>query len=203
MAASTKEKESVVYVPTNPSGTKRRYIPGKLRPSDDDILREMDIPAVEATRSYRKWLTLSDGEKLMYNQEYIKGDPEQDWLLRKNIWRRMRYRRENQQKVREMQEDEYKVELGMDEAISHQVQSVVDAAVAAAAAAHDESYNFDAVAVAALDHAGGVVGTTSTGVNDPLVSSALDAAAQLAASVLNPDPLGVGMDGGEGIVEDV
>jgi hypothetical protein len=34
-----------------------------------------------------------------YNQKYIKGREGHDWLLRKNIWRRMRYRRENKQLV--------------------------------------------------------------------------------------------------------
>ena len=172
------ESLEAVYVPTNPSGTKRRFIPGKLRPTDDDVMKEMDIPAVEATRSYRKWLSLPEGEKMTYNQEYVKGNPEHDWLLRKNIWRRMRYRRENQQKIREMQgEDVVKDDMGMDEAMTSQVQSVVDAAVAAAAAAHAESYaaSFDPVAVAALD---------AGAVNDPLVTSALDAAAQLAAAVI-------------------
>jgi hypothetical protein len=165
------------YVTTNPSGTKRRFIPGKLRPTDMDIQEEMDIPAVEATRSYRKWQSLADGQTMKYNQEYTKGDPEHDWLLRKNIWRRMRYRRENQQRVREMQCeelcDELREGIDMDEAMTSQVQSVVDAAVAAAAAVHGDA-SFDAVAVAALD----------AGVNDPLVSSALDAAAQLAAAVI-------------------
>ena len=173
----TASLESVLHLNTNPSGTKRRFIPGKLRPDDNEIKMEMDIPAVEATRSYRKWLSLAEGEKMTYNQEYVKGDPEADWLLRKNIWRRMRYRRENVQKVREMQGDVMKESIGMDEAISSQVQSVVDAAVAAAAAAHAESSDtsFDAMAVADLD---------AGGVNDPLVSSALDAAAQLAAAVM-------------------
>ncbi|KAL3771326.1 hypothetical protein ACHAWO_005392 [Cyclotella atomus] len=199
-------------ISTNPSGTKRRYIPGKLRPSDHEILSEMDVSAVESTRSYRKWLSLADGETLSYNQDYIKGDPEQDWLLRKNIWRRMRYRRENAQKVKEMQREELQQhqlldgesdvnELGttMDEATSLQVQSVVDAAVAAAAAAHAESYAdcFDAVAVAALDagtvsRVGGDVGEENGGEGEEGIISALDAAAQLAASVLNPG--GVGLD---------
>eukprot|EP00804_Cyclotella_cryptica_P009265 CCRYP_016761-RA/>CCRYP_016761-RA protein AED:0.28 eAED:0.28 QI:130/0/0.5/1/0/0/2/0/330 len=162
------ESSEAAYVSTNPSGTKRRYIPGKLRPADHEIRMEMDIPAVEATRSYRKWLTLANGEKMTYNQVYVKGDPEQDWLLRKNIWRRMRYRRENQQKVRELQSDE------LNEAHeSAMVQSVVDAAVAAAASV--AAVSFDAAAVAALD---------ADTVNDPLVSSALDAAAQLAAAVI-------------------
>lgn len=169
------ESLEAVYIPTNPSGTKRRYIPGKLRPTDYEIRMEMDIPAVEATRSYRKWMTLADGEKMTYNQVYVKGDPEQDWLLRKNIWRRMRYRRENQQKVRELHSDDLKEahESAMDDAMTSQVQSVVDAAVAAAASV--AAVSFDAAAVAALD---------ADTVNDPLVSSALDAAAQLAAAVI-------------------
>jgi hypothetical protein len=205
---------------TNPSGTKKRHVPGKLRPSDHEILSEMDIPAVEATRSYRKWLSLSDGQTMQYNQEYVKGEPEQDWLLRKNIWRRMRYRRENLQKIRVMQqhhqqEQENQVEEGNDGIIKEnddndslelmdeegtttlqEVQSVVDAAVAAAAAAHVESYatSFDAVAVAALDYVG-VGGNDGSGDADgggETIMSALDAAAQLAASVLNP--VGVGLN---------
>lgn len=34
-----------------------------------------------------------------YNQKYTKGREGDDWLLRKNIWRRMRYRRENKKMV--------------------------------------------------------------------------------------------------------
>ena len=117
---------------------------------------------------------------MTYNQEYTKGEPEHDWLLKKNIWRRMRYRRENQQKVRELQSDELKEarETAMDEAMTSQVQSVVDAAMAAAASVAEDAMNFDAAAVAALD------AQAVHDVNDPLVSSALDAAAQLAAAVL-------------------
>ena len=59
----------------------------------------MDVVAVEATRSYRKWQTLQDGEEFLYNQKYTKGKDGHDWLLRKNIWRRMRYRRENKKMV--------------------------------------------------------------------------------------------------------
>ena len=59
----------------------------------------MDVAAVEATRSYRTWQALEDGKEFIYNQKYIKGKKSHDWLLRKNIWRRMRYRRENKKMV--------------------------------------------------------------------------------------------------------
>mmetsp|Transcript_27898 Transcript_27898/g.43858 ORF Transcript_27898/g.43858 Transcript_27898/m.43858 type:complete len:314 (+) Transcript_27898:121-1062(+) len=92
--------------PSNPSGTKPRRVAGTIQPTDQDILQEMDVPAVEATRSYKKWLALPDGEKFVYNQTYEKGKKDHDWLLRKNIWRRMRYRRENKAKVERMRQTE-------------------------------------------------------------------------------------------------
>jgi hypothetical protein len=67
--------------------------------SDGQISKEMDVAAVEATRSYRAWSELSDGDEFVYNQKYTKGKDGHDWLLRKNIWRRMRYRRENKKLV--------------------------------------------------------------------------------------------------------
>ncbi len=51
------------------------------------------------TRSYRRWLVLPDGTSFTYNQTYIRGRDGHDWLLRKNIWKRMRYQRENCAKV--------------------------------------------------------------------------------------------------------
>jgi hypothetical protein len=66
---------------------------------DDQLVKEMDVAAVEATRSYRSWLAIEEGKEFVYNQKYIKGKPTHDWLLRKNIWRRMRYRRENKRMV--------------------------------------------------------------------------------------------------------
>ena len=68
-------------------------------PSSDSSEREMDVAAVEATRSYKKWLTLQPGEEFVYNQTYVKGKEGHEWLLKKNIWRRMRYRRMNKQMV--------------------------------------------------------------------------------------------------------
>jgi hypothetical protein len=50
------------------------------------------------TRSYRRWSVLPDGTSFTHNQTYVRGRDGHDWLLRKNIWRRMRYRRENRAK---------------------------------------------------------------------------------------------------------
>lgn len=103
---SKEEQEENVHLPplppSNPSGTMPRRVAGTIQPSDQEILDEMDVPAVEATRSYKKWEALPDGEKFVYNQTYEKGQKDHDWLLRKNIWRRMRYRRENKAKVERM-----------------------------------------------------------------------------------------------------
>lgn len=70
--------------------------------SDEAIKEEMDVHAVEATRSYKSWLALPNGAVFLYNQKYIKGQECHDWLLKKNIWRRMRYRRENKKMVEQM-----------------------------------------------------------------------------------------------------
>jgi hypothetical protein len=72
--------------------------------SDSQVEKEMDAPAVAATRSYRSWLGLVDGAEFVYNQKYIKGRDGHDWLLRKNIWRRMRYRRENKKMVERLKD---------------------------------------------------------------------------------------------------
>lgn len=84
---------------------KRRTTPssGGAALTDAQVTKEMDVVAVEATRSYRKWQTLQDGEEFLYNQKYTKGKEGHDWLLRKNIWRRMRYRRENKKMVQSIQ----------------------------------------------------------------------------------------------------
>jgi len=59
--------------PSNPSGTKRLCIVGTLQPKDGHLLENMDVPAVEATRSYWKWLALLKGASFIYNQTYIRG----------------------------------------------------------------------------------------------------------------------------------
>lgn len=70
--------------------------------SDEQVRIEMDVEAVVATRSYRAWLKLEDGEHLLYNKTYTKGEKDHDWLLRKNIWRRMKYRRDNKRLLQKM-----------------------------------------------------------------------------------------------------
>lgn len=67
--------------------------------TDLQVKLEMDELAVESTRSYKAWLSLEDGVEFTYNQTYVKGKEGHDWLLKKNIWRRMRYRRQNKQMV--------------------------------------------------------------------------------------------------------
>jgi len=70
--------------------------------TDDEVTREMDVPAVEGTRSYKAWIDLEDGQTFTYNQTYTKGKEGHEWLLKKNIWRRMRYRRENKRMVEKL-----------------------------------------------------------------------------------------------------
>ncbi|KAL7537159.1 hypothetical protein ACHAWF_005679 [Thalassiosira exigua] len=189
--------------PSNPSGTKRRRVAGSFQPTDEEILREMDVPAVEATRSYRKWLALPEGGEFTYNHCYVKGAPGHDWLLKKSIWRRMRYRRENQNKVEMMKSEvgecnwpEYKTRMmshyppkktEVGTKLTEVEEESVSRAVAAAAASVEVGTfepGIDADAVAAL------------GADDPIVSSALDAAAQLAASAVGVEapssPVGLG-----------
>lgn len=90
--------------------------PRKRRPpsafSDAQVVNEMDVAAVEATRSYRAWMSLENGAEFVYNQKYIKGKEGHDWLLRKNIWRRMRYRRENKRMVEKMKTSSVQVSVG-------------------------------------------------------------------------------------------
>lgn len=189
---------------SNPSGTKRRRVAGIVQPTDEEILMEMDVPAVEATRSYRRWLALPDGKFFTYNQTYTKGKDDHDWLLKKNIWRRMRYRRENQIKVAEMNNEGVggngissgdwstyattNADVNEITATSNHDEealvsrAVVDAAAAAAAQVEAFEPGIDADAVAAL------------GANDPIVSSALDAAAQLAAVAVARDDDDNGME---------
>jgi hypothetical protein len=90
-------------------GVRKRGIPASQQQKLKDMSvsskeDEMDIAAVEATRSYKTWLTLDDGEDFVYNQKYTKGKEGQDWLLKKNIWRRMRYRRENKRMVERLRQ---------------------------------------------------------------------------------------------------
>jgi hypothetical protein len=67
--------------------------------TDEQVRQEMDVAAVEGTRSFKAWINLPSGAEFVYNQRYIKGHDVQDWLFCKNISRRMRYRRENKRLV--------------------------------------------------------------------------------------------------------
>jgi len=96
-ATDTVTTTTTAPAPTTTTTTRRRR-PSTLF-SDAEVAKEMDAPAVEATRSYKTWLSLEDGAVFVYNQKYVKGQEGHDWLLRKNIWRRMRYRRENKKLV--------------------------------------------------------------------------------------------------------
>jgi hypothetical protein len=99
-AVST-DQESIVTMLVEPSSQqrKRRY---STVFSDAEVATEMDVQAVEATRSYRTWMELPDGSRFVYNQTFTKGTEGHDWMLRKNIWRRMRYRRENKKMMDEL-----------------------------------------------------------------------------------------------------
>jgi hypothetical protein len=100
-ATTIDEPEPIIKEPESKK-PKRRKTSTTL---DEQVVQEMDVAAVEATRSYKTWQKLEDGKEFIYNQKYIKGKPTHDWLLRKNIWRRMRYRRENKKMVQAMSSD--------------------------------------------------------------------------------------------------
>lgn len=102
MSRKRKEEASEVLVTENNTSivtatatTKRRRCATTHSMTDEELRKEMDTPAIEATRSYKAWLALSNEKEFTYNQKYLKGREGHDWLLRKNIWRRMRYRRHN------------------------------------------------------------------------------------------------------------
>uniref|UniRef100_A0A7R9VMT0 Uncharacterized protein n=1 Tax=Pseudictyota dubia TaxID=2749911 RepID=A0A7R9VMT0_9STRA len=79
---------------------------GSATAVDIEAQREMDVPAVEATRSYKAWLALEHGKELIYNcRRYVKGEEGEDWFLKKTIWRRMRYRRENKKMVERLKHE--------------------------------------------------------------------------------------------------
>ena len=148
---------------------------------------------------------------LQYNQKYVKGRDGHDWLLRKNIWRRMRYRRENKKMVEQLKtEPSIKTEFQPTTTAADQTSdhggSDADVAAHAAAVAASKPTDFNLADQAAVDaavaaaesfgkldkvtHDTGVHQDTdeeeTTSVQNPLVAAAahaaLDAAAQLAAA---------------------
>mmetsp|Transcript_6629 Transcript_6629/g.10111 ORF Transcript_6629/g.10111 Transcript_6629/m.10111 type:complete len:313 (+) Transcript_6629:320-1258(+) len=202
---SKEDQEEVVQLPplppSNPSGTKPRRVAGTIQPSDQEILHEMDVPAVEATRSYKKWQALPDGEKFVYNQTYEKGKKDHDWLLRKNIWRRMRYRRENKLKVERMrlvsggdEESGAAVQVptlpqinfkSSEEATSAQVETKMEDTTTRE---DEDDYVAAAAAAAAVAVADSLAPPDISAIDADAVAAlvdpqALDAAAQLAATI--------------------
>jgi hypothetical protein len=154
-------------------GNKKRKVGLSSGLTDPQVAKEMDVPAVEGTRSYKTWMALEDGAAFIYNQKYIKGKEGQDWLLKKNIWRRMRYRRDNKKLVNSViKGDTEDMAAGI---VDHVLevkppefnQQVVDAAVAAA-----EQYVKEEV---------------HNPLEDQATDAALDAAAKLAAGALSEE----------------
>jgi len=122
-----KRKEAEVLPQDIPPPKKRRAVSTAYSMTDEEVRQEMDKPAVEATRSYKAWSELEDGKEFTYNQRYCKGKEGHDWLLKKNIWRRMRYRRENKKMVDKLKNE------GNPQAAATTDQSALNAAAAAAA----------------------------------------------------------------------
>jgi len=183
--------------------TSRKRRPSTLF-SDAYVQKEMDVPAVEATRSYRTWLSLPEGAEFVYNQKYIKGREGHDWLLKKNIWRRMRYRRENKKIVNAfLEQTDTTTPPGLasqivDEALltTHSIlaadvvtQASVEAAIESADGTKNKGGDYEEVS-AAVEAAMGVADSYAKSpydvVHNPLetvtTTAALDAAARLAAA---------------------
>jgi hypothetical protein len=188
--------EEIIPAPA-PSPRKRR--PSTLF-SDAEVAKEMDISAVEATRSFRSWLDLPDNAEFVYNQKYVKGRDGHDWLLRKNIWRRMRYRRENKKMVETMRHVHPSNRAAMasqiiDQTLLHPPPEVAHSSAAESPTnrqAQEGDYEVSAAVEAAVAVAESYAKSPYNVVHNPLEaaasSAALDAAAQLAAAAADNDP---------------
>jgi hypothetical protein len=189
-------------IPTPPPKKKRGNI---YAMTDEEVMREMDTPAVEATRSYKVWLGLEDGQTFTYNQTYIKGKEGHDWLLKKNIWRRMRYRRENKKMVEKMKgtgdesatDDEF-----IDDSDHHQV-IVPEASYHSVAAAANAAATAASVATHIVDHAlpGNLLAGTDVGalndahddnLHDDVVEAAVAAAESYVKRAFESDSVDLG-----------
>lgn len=89
--------ESIEFFETKIEGNEP--IATEIKIEDITIPADIDYEAVIATRSYRKWNSLPEGFEFTYNHRFIKGRAGHDDLLIKNIWRRMKYRRDNKDLV--------------------------------------------------------------------------------------------------------
>lgn len=140
-----------------PPSKKKRSAPSYAL-TDEEVMREMDVEAVEATRSFQTWLSLEDGQTFTYNQTYKKGADGHEWLLKKNIWRRMRYRRENKKMVAQLKgdpKDELPLPLDMKvESVSEEVDPTAYSsatATAASVATHIVDHTLSPSLLAATD----------------------------------------------------
>ena len=143
--------------------------------TDLQVKLEMDEIAVESTRSYKTWLTLPKGSEFTYNQTYIKGKDGHDWLLKKNIWRRMRYRRQNKKILAHLKETDSCNET--EETLKAKEQSILNTSVndhPNHSISHDQT-DSSAINVAAAAVAS--VGAPMDLVNNAVVEAAVAAAA--------------------------
>ena len=90
------------------------FASGSSKGQSDDlcVMTGIDYDAVMSTRSFRKWSTLPFGSEFTYNQNFTKGQAGHEELLIRNIWRRMKYRRENRELI---QQFEATSEIDLDE----------------------------------------------------------------------------------------
>jgi hypothetical protein len=156
----------------------------------DEILRqEMDVPAVKATRSYKTWLKLEDGKEFTYGEKYCKGKVGHDWMLKKNIWRRMNYRRENRKLVEAAANvhsdqsatttqivDEAHIAAARNalnispEKVEDDTAAIIDAAVAALAAAESFILETESVSANTAIQSGTVAAVHKSIIDVPVVS---------------------------------
>eukprot|EP00934_Nitzschia_sp_Nitz4_P005271 Nitzschia sp. Nitz4//scaffold130_size63480//2137//3006//NITZ4_006236-RA/size63480-processed-gene-0.85-mRNA-1//-1//CDS//3329535150//5261//frame0 len=192
---STLKKARLQLADQHQEQPKRKRRPSTLF-SDAQVAKEMDVPAVEATRSYRSWMALEPGATFVYNQKYVKGREGHDWLLRKNIWRRMRYRRENKQMVDQLRHDPDKDDRDDDLAegahdpvsvpTTLSVANIAKSALDEASLHHAEGIQAAISAVESYSPTPTSPNTEHSYTSNPsmvhLNASALDAAARLAAT---------------------
>mmetsp|Transcript_29820 Transcript_29820/g.54611 ORF Transcript_29820/g.54611 Transcript_29820/m.54611 type:complete len:389 (-) Transcript_29820:56-1222(-) len=181
------------------TGTKKRRISsGQNGMSDEDVLREMDLSCVEGTRSYKTWAALEEGEDFTYNQRYTKGKEGHEWLLKKNIWRRMRYRRMNKKMVEKLKDDltvngiPPRRPVGPDRTGTNTTQAALASAAAAAAATQIVDHALLASAAAAATEQGTDEPSNDNSDNPDFVHRAVVDAAVAAAESYVKGQSGVG-----------
>ena len=107
VAAKAEEMEGEVDATTGISNAEKGGVGSadnqhQIHQSNVDVLHEMDVLAVESMRTNRQWSLLPDGAAFSYSRSYIRGRDGHNWLLMKNIWRRMRYWKVMRAKVKSL-----------------------------------------------------------------------------------------------------